>query len=46
MPQELSNEYVCLFNAVSDAIKELESLRLKLIFAQQQAEEIFIERVE
>ena len=46
MSQDLSSEYVCLFNAVSDAIKELESIRLSLILAQQQAEEIYIERVE
>lgn len=46
MPQELSKEYICLFNAVSDAITELESIKLRLILAQQQAEKIFIERAE
>lgn len=37
-------EYTTLFNAITDAIKKLEDLRQQLIFAQQKAEEIFIEK--
>lgn len=37
-------EYTTLFNAITDAIEELEILKEKLIFAQQKAEEIFIEK--
>lgn len=37
-------EYTTLFNAITDAIKELEILKEKLILAQQKAEEIFIEK--
>jgi hypothetical protein len=37
-------EYTLLFNAITDAIKELESLKEKLILAQQEAEEIYIEK--
>ena len=35
--------YTLLFNAISDALKEIEILREKLILAQQEAEERFIE---
>lgn len=37
-------EYTTLFNAISDAIEELEALKQQLILAQQKAEEIFIEK--
>ena len=35
-------EYTLLFNAVTDAVEKLNSLRAELIIAQQQAEEIVI----
>ena len=37
-------EYILLFNKISDAIEKLEELKQKLISAQQKAEEIFIEK--
>ena len=37
-------EYTLLFNAITDAIKEIDILREKLVLAQQEAEEIFIEK--
>lgn len=35
-------EYTLLFNAITDAIEELEKLKQQLITAQQKAEEIYI----
>jgi hypothetical protein len=35
-------DYSLLFNAITDAIKELEILKEKLILAQQEAEEAYI----
>lgn len=35
-------EYTLLFNAITDAIEELEKLKQQLIIAQQEAEEIYI----
>lgn len=35
-------EYTLLFNAITDAIEELEKLKQQLITAQQEAEEIYI----
>ena len=37
-------EYTTLFNAITDAIEELENLKQQLVSAQQKAEEIFIEK--
>ena len=37
-------EYTTLFNAITDAIEELENLKRQLVSAQQKAEEIFIEK--
>lgn len=42
----ISKEYLILFNAITDAEHELERMRKKLIRVQQQAEELFIERDE
>ena len=39
MPDELSKEYLLLFNAITDAVEQL-------IAAQQKAEQIFLERTE
>lgn len=39
-------EYVLLFNAITDAISALEALRERLMDAQIQAEEIYISREE
>lgn len=38
----ITKEYLVLFNAIADAEQALESLRLKLIAAQQLAEEMYI----
>ena len=37
-------EYILLFNKISDAIEKLEELKQEPISAQQKAEEIFIEK--
>ena len=37
-------EYRVLFNAVTDAIRQIDDLREKLVEAQQKAEEIIISR--
>ena len=39
-----TEEYTLLFNAVTDAIEDLEALKETLIQAQRQAEEIVINR--
>ena len=39
----MTKEYLFLFNAVTDAILALESLRAELMAAQQTAEEIYVE---
>lgn len=44
--ENISKEYLILFNAITDAEHELERMRKKLIRVQQQAEELFIERDE
>ena len=43
---DLPKEYTLLFNTITDMIEELESMRLKLIRAQQEAEELYISREE
>lgn len=39
-------EYSLLFNAITDAIRALEQLRLALEAAQQEAEELYVSRAE
>ena len=38
----ITNEYLLLFNALTDAEECLQQLRAKLMAVQQQAEELFI----
>ena len=38
----IRKEYALLFNAITDAEATLEQLRLRLIAAQQEAEELFL----
>lgn len=38
----IKKEYTLLFNAITDAESTLEQLRARLIAAQQQAEELFL----
>ena len=40
----MSEEYTLLFNTITDVLEALEELSLKLIHAQQQAEEIYISK--
>ncbi len=40
--QNLSKEYLVLFNAITDAEESLRRLRARLIDAQQKAEELYI----
>lgn len=40
----VSEEYILLFNTITDALETLDSLRKQLMEAQQQAEEIYISR--
>jgi len=40
---KISQEYLLLFNAITDAESALERLRQELMTAQQQAEELFVE---
>ena len=40
--QDISQEYIILFNAITDAEKDLRRLREKLMLAQQLAEEAYI----
>lgn len=40
----MNEEYTYLFNEITDAINRLEELRRSLINAQQQAEQIYMER--
>lgn len=39
-------KYTLLFNAITDAVNELENLRGQLITAQQQSEELYVESAE
>lgn len=41
---EITKEYLVLFNAITDTERSLEALRMKLISAQQLAEELYISR--
>ncbi len=40
---KISQEYLLLFNAITDAEFALERLRQELMTAQRQAEELFVE---
>ena len=40
----MSEEYILLFNAITDALATLETIRNDLIQAQQMAEEIYISK--
>ncbi len=40
--QDISQEYIILFNAITEAEKDLRRLREKLVLAQQLAEEAYI----
>ena len=42
----LPKEYTLLFNALTDAEKELQDLRQKLMAVQAQAEELYLQRTE
>lgn len=42
--QDISREYIILFNAITEAEKDLHRLREKLMLAQQLAEETYISR--
>lgn len=44
--QNISEEYLFLFNAVTTAEKALEQLRESLIAAQRQAEELYLQRTD
>ena len=39
---EITKEYLLLFNAITDTVQFLDSLRLKLIDVQRIAEEMYI----
>ena len=39
---DISAEYLTLFNAITDAVEQLESLRLRLILTQQRAEDLYL----
>lgn len=41
---DISREYLLLFNAISDAEKSLEELKQKLVLAQQKAEDLYISK--
>lgn len=43
--EQLSPEYLLLFNGISDTIEELQAMIDRLKFLQQRAEELFIEKV-
>lgn len=42
--EDMEKEYTTLFNVITDTISQLSLLREKLILAQQQAEEMYINR--
>lgn len=46
MPDELSKEYLLLFNTITDTIGDLECIKQKLMVAQQEAERVYLERTE
>ena len=44
--RNISQEYLLLFNAITDAEETLAQMREDLIAAQQQAEELFMEETD
>ena len=42
--ETMSAEYLLLFNQISQAIEELDTLKEQLIQAQQRAEDLYIEK--
>lgn len=40
--QDISQEYIILFNAITEAERDLRRLRERLVLAQQIAEEVYI----
>ena len=40
----MSEEYILLFNTITDALETLDMLRVKLMEAQQNAEEMYISK--
>lgn len=40
----MTEEYLCLFNAITDALAALEALRDRLMAAQIRAEDLYISR--
>ena len=42
--QEISKEYLLLFNTITNMEQTLETLRRELIDVQRQAEELYLER--
>jgi len=44
--QPIIREYSILFNAITDTLKSLKELEEKLEFAQQLAEDIYIEKLD
>ena len=44
--QTITNEYTILFNTITDVSRSLKLIEEKLKFAQQQAEDIYIEKTE
>ena len=46
MPDELSKEYLLLFNTITATMDSLECMKVNLMLAQQEAERIYLERTE
>ena len=46
MPDDLSKEYLFLFNTITDTIGELDRIKQKLMDTQQEAERVYLERTE
>ena len=42
----MDREYTLLFNAITDAINELQELQQKMMTAQQEAEMLYMERTD
>ena len=42
--QNIAKEYLLLFNAITDAEEALQTLRVRLMTAQQQAETLFLDK--
>ena len=42
--RNMSQEYLLLFNAITDAEEALDRMRMDLMAAQQKAEELFLEK--